>query len=78
MSLSFRFCRSSMEREGSKFGLLDWTGFSVCFCFLIFLAGSVLSVLGTGLASSLEELEDRFMRLRRLPCICDAWLGYAF
>ena len=47
------FCRSSNEREESNLGLLDWTGFSVCFCFLAFLTSPILLVLGTGLASSL-------------------------
>lgn len=53
-TLCFRFlCRSLLEREESKLELLDWTGFSVCFCFLPFLTGLVLLVLGTGPASSL-------------------------
>lgn len=53
-TLCFRFFRRSlMEREGSKIGLLDWTGFSAYFRFLAFLTRSVLLVLATGLASSL-------------------------
>lgn len=53
-ALCFRFfCRSLLEREESKLGLLDWTGFSVCFCFLSFLTASILLVLGIGPASSL-------------------------